>query len=186
MDKIKHILLASILLFSLLAAAQQADSLSTRNKSGLSLGGMRFSTVASLTYNYRLWQNKQASLRTGLQAGFGYGGELDRYKGFALPLGIYMEYGKKHRIGFDGNIIYLANISTVPGTIPGVGDADLRVLFDQGAITTSLYYSYNFGANLRYNAGLGYNYQTYFGSNYGIENQEPSYFAPFIFFGVRF
>jgi hypothetical protein len=191
MDRLNKIFIGLVCLASFTLHAQQGEkAMQTEGKHGLTINGMRYSTGLSLSYSYRFWMDEKQTLRTGLQAGFGYGGNFDRYGGWAFPLGIYAEYGKKHRFGFDANVVYQYSTTEILGQIPNPDNMDfqnLRVVFDNGVFTSSLYYSFNFGQNLRYNAGLGYNIQHYFGSNYGLTFDDyPLEHAPFIFFGIRF
>lgn len=179
-------LFIALLFLGSLVHAQEAPTTTMESKSNVSLNGMRYSSAVSIGFSYRLWQNKVNTFRTGLQTAIGYGPkEWENFSELVLPFGLYAEYGKKHRIGFDANIIYQYRTREVRG-ISANGWTNYRAVYDNGAFTTSLYYSYNFGENMRYNIGLGGSYIGYFGSNYGVETTLKDVIAPFIFFGVRF
>jgi hypothetical protein len=190
MDRFSKVFISLTFLASFTLHAQQADKpMKTEGKHGININGMRYSTGISVSYSYRFWMNEKQTFNTGLQAGFGYGGELDRFGGWAFPLGLFAEYGKKHRIGIDANVVYQYSTTLILGFVPNPDNTvqNLRVVFDNGVITSSLYYSFNFGKAMRYQTGLGYNIQHYFGSNYGLTLDDyPLEHAPFIFFGIRF
>lgn len=180
------ILIVMALFSYLQTKGQEAVPTKPEGKHGLYVNANRFASGFSLNYTLRLWQNKAQTFRTGVQLGFGDRG-FDTDGGFTLPVGIFGEYGKKHRIGFDANLAYVYTTTKTPGFVPGQTDlVDVRVVYDNGAFSGSLYYNFVFGKAVRYNAGLGYSFNAFFGSNYGIENNQPDEFMPFIFFGVRF
>lgn len=185
MDKIS--IIVAVGLFSVLATmAQTTETITPEGKHGFFINANRFATGLSLNYTLRLWQNNEKNFRTGVQLGFGDRG-FDADGGFTIPSGIFGEYGKKHRIGFDANLAYVYNTVLTPGFVPGKPDlVDVQVVYDGGAFSGSLYYNFVFGKTVRYNAGLGYSFNSFFGSNYGIVNNQPDEFTPFIFFGVRF
>ena len=181
MDKIMRYKSVAVLLFlSLICHAQENVGKSQESRNTLSINGYRYATYASVGYSYALWQNTSNNFRLGLQTAIGFGGTNAE---LSIPLGLFFEYGKKHRIGADANIIYQYWTHQQPNPS---GSSDLKVVYTNGAFTSSLYYSYNFGQNLRYFAGAGATYMGYFGSNYGVEYQVPDDNPPFIFFGVRF
>ncbi len=185
MKLLKLTFIISFIFFALNGNAQETIP-SLEGKNALTVNGMRFAAMISVGYSYSIWQSKNQTFRTGLNTGIGYGvKELDNYSELVLPFGVYAEYGKKHRIGFDANIVYQYKTHQISGISP-TGYTNYNVVFTNGAFTTSLYYSYNFGENLRYSTGLGGNLISFFGNNYGIEIQTPDAYAPFIFFGVRF
>jgi hypothetical protein len=171
---------AALVLMSLFCHAQENVGISQAGRNTLTLNGLRYATYASVGYSYALWQNTGNNFRLGLQTAIGFGGNNAE---LSIPLGLFFEYGKRHRIGADANIIF--QYWTHPYPNPA-GNSDLKVVYTNGAFTSSLYYSYNFGEKMRYFVGAGANYKGYFGSNYGVEYQVPDEFAPFIFFGVRF
>jgi hypothetical protein len=187
MDRMSRIFTLSALIFlGITCQAQESQVKNAEGKNTLSFNGMRFSSALSIGYGYRLWQNNANTFRTGLQTGIGFGPKAwEPFSQLILPFGIYAEYGQKHRIGIDANIIYQIKTRIERGISPN-GWTDYRVIYDNGAFTSSLYYSYNFGLNMRYAAGIGGNFISYFGSNYGYTVNYPDQIAPFIFFNVRF
>jgi hypothetical protein len=183
MDPIKTLLVFAASITFLFSKAQNSSE-DNEAKNNVTINGLRHATYASIGYSYRIWQNQPQTFRFGLQTGLGYGGQNADW---SVPLGIYLEGGKKHRIGVSANIVYQYEVREVRLFFRPTGqNTNVRVVYDNGAFTGELYYLYNFGENNKFNAGLGVNYIGYFGNNYGAEYLVPDEILPFVSFGVRF
>lgn len=154
------------------------------SRQSLSLSGLRFASAASVTYGCSIYQTNTFNL--GAQGGIGYGPkDWEAFSQLVLPIGIFAEYGKKHRIGIDANVMYQYKTQTILG-FSGSRVIEYDAVYTNGVFSTSIFYNYNFGDDQNYILGLGANYLSYFGSNYGEKYEINDAIAPFIYLGYRF